>query len=123
MQLELDLLRNSAEKPIKLFRELSVMAAENTYDSLSVQKAAYEQDIVEFKGTQEQKIELLHKYYDVVKELREAELNLQELTRQRTAEMFESLIDLSDRMAGALSTYRSSQEQLIDSQLEPYNSV
>ena len=32
--------------------------------------------------------------------------------------MFESLIDLSDRMAGSLSTYRSSQEQLIESQLK-----
>lgn len=118
MQLELDLVRNSAEKPIKLFRELSVMAAENTYDSLSAQKKAYEEELTDFKGTQEQKIEMLYKYYEVVKELREAELNLQELNRQRTEEMFESLIDLSDRMAGALSTYRSSQEQLIESQLK-----
>lgn len=118
MQLELDLVRNSSEKPIKLFRELSVKAAENTYDSLSAQKKAYEEELLDFKGTQEQKIEMLYKYYDVVKELREAELNLQELNRQRTEEMFESLIDLSDRMTGALSTYRSSQEQLIESQLK-----
>lgn len=118
MQLELDLVRNSSEKPIKLFRELSVMAAENTYDSLSAQKKAYEVELADFKGTQEQKIEMLYKYYDVVKQLREAELNLQELNRQRTEEMFESLIDLSDRMAGSLSTYRSSQEQLIESQLK-----
>lgn len=118
MQLELDLVRNTSEKPIKLFRELSVMAAENAYDSLSAQKKAYEEELLDFKGTQEQKIEMLYKYYDVVKELREAELNLQELNRQRTEEMFESLIDLSDRMTGALSTYRSSQEQLIESQVK-----
>lgn len=118
MQLELDLVRNTSEKPIKLFRELSVKAAENAYDSLSAQKKAYEKELLDFKGTQEQKIEMLYKYYDVVKELREAELNLQELSRQRTEEMFESLIDLSDRMTGALSTYRSSQEQLIESQLK-----
>lgn len=119
MQLELDMLKNTdTDNYVKLFRDLGQLMAENTYDTLSAQKVAYEEELLSFSGTQEQKLEIMYKYYDVVKQMQENNLNLQELNRQRTIEMFESLIDLSDRIGSAMSTYRSAQEQMIDSQLK-----
>ena len=119
MQLELDMLKNTdTDNYVKLFRDLGQLMAENTYDTLSAQKVAYEEELLSFSGTQEQKLEIMYKYYDVVKQMQENNLNLQELNRQRTIEMFESLIDLSDRIGSAMSTYRSAQEQMIESQLK-----
>ena len=100
------------------FRELEILRAQNEAESLDAQKKAYEKEIVEFKGTQDKKLELMSAYYEVLQKMQENQLALEELNRQRTEEMFESLIDLSDRMAGSLSTYRSSQEQLIESQVK-----
>lgn len=100
------------------FRELEILRAQNEAESLDAQKKAYEKEIVEFKGTQDKKLELMSAYYEVLQKMQENQLALEDLNRQRTEEMFESLIDLSDRMAGSLSTYRSSQEQLIESQLK-----
>lgn len=100
------------------FEGYTVFMAEQEAKALEVEKTALEKELNTFSGTTNQKLEIMQRYYEVVDELRERERELADLEQQRTEEMFESLIDLSDRMTGALSTYRSSQEQLIESQLK-----
>lgn len=88
---------------------------------LEAQKKAYEKELGDFKGTQDQKLEMLQQYYDVVMKLRkmdwEAAQALSDLQKERLAEMIESLIDMTDKTAAAMSTYRSTQEAVIDSQV------
>lgn len=98
--------------------EYAIMVAKNTWDALQVEREALEQELVAFKGTQDQKIEMLERYYEVVEEIRDKELELTTLQQERTAQMIESLIDMTDRMAMAMQTYRSSQESLIDSEVK-----
>ena len=92
--------------------------AENEYDALNAQKSILEEELINFKGTQEQKIELLQQYYEVVQNIREKELELSELQQERTAQMVESLIDLTDKLTSSMSTYRSAQESIIDSEVK-----
>lgn len=109
------LMEDSSQQAMNATRQF---IAKNEYRLLDEEKAAIEAELDAFSGTTEQKLSIMQRYYEVVGELREREQELADLERQRTEEMFESLIDLSDRMTGALSTYRSSQEQLIESQLK-----
>ena len=71
----------------------------------------------------------MQRYYDVVMQLRQKDWEdakakdaaleaLTNLQKERTAQMVESLTDMSDRIAGAMNTYRSSQEALIESQVK-----
>lgn len=98
--------------------EYAIMVAKNTWDALQVEREALEQELVNFKGTHDQKIEMLERYYEVVQEIRDKELELTTLQQERTAQMIESLIDMTDKMAAAMQTYRSSQESLIDSEVK-----
>lgn len=91
---------------------------ESEYMLLANQKALYEEQLKAFSGTTEQKLAMLKEYYSVADELEQRHQALSSLQAERTAVMAESLIDMTDRMAGALSTYRSSQEQVIESELK-----
>ena len=100
------------------FSEVQENMLKGQYSILTKEKAMYEEELKDFKGSQEQKLQMLEAYYQVVEELHNREEALSELNKQRTEEMVENLINMTDKMAGAMSTYRSSQEALIDSEVK-----
>lgn len=91
---------------------------EAEYGILEQQKRTIEKQLVDFRGTQEQKLELLRQYYDVVKELTERTNNLQNLQQENTWNMINSLIDAMDSLGSALGTIKGSYDTLIDSELK-----
>lgn len=91
---------------------------EGEYAILEEQKKIYEQELAEFKGTQDQKLELMQQYYATVEQIEDRQRELFMLNAERTAEMVESLISATDSIGSALGTIKSSYEQVIDSELK-----
>lgn len=91
---------------------------EGEYIILEEQKKLYEQELALFKGTQDQKLQLLQQYYATVEELENRERELYQLNIERTAEMVDSLITATDSIGSALGNVKSSYETLIDSELK-----
>ena len=88
-----------------------------------------EEQLANFQGTDQQKLEMMQRYYEVVAEMRqqdyedekakqEALEEFRQLRKARLDEMFESLIDMTDKMASSLSSYKSTRESVIDSEVK-----
>ena len=105
---------------------------EQNRKALETEKAALEEQLANFKGTDQQKLEMLQRYYEVVAEMRqqdyedekakqEALEEFRQLRKARLDEMFESFIDMTDKMASSLSSYKSTRESVIDSEVKAGN--
>ena len=88
------------------------------YAILEGEKSALETELSVFSGTTDQKLELMQRYYETVAELRERDQALADLNDQRTMEMVNNLIDMTDNLGNALGTIKSSYEQVVDSELK-----
>lgn len=95
---------------------------EQNRKTLELEKSSIEEQLAVFEGTDQQKLELLQRYYAAVAELRqkdyEDEQAKQEVQKTRLGEMMESLIDMTDKMASSLSSYKSTRESVIDSEVK-----
>lgn len=102
---------------------------EQNRKALEIEKAALEEQLANFQGTDQQKLEMMQRYYEVVAEMRqqdyedekakqEALEEFRQLRKARLDEMFESLIDMTDKMASSLSSYKSTRESVIDSEVK-----
>lgn len=104
------------------FEGYTVFMAEQEAKALEVEKTALEEQLNNFSGTTEQKLEIMKRYYEVLAEMREKDREkdqaLNELNQQRTSEMVENLIDAADRMGSALGTWKQTRESVIDSELK-----
>lgn len=72
----------------------------------------------QFQLSYETRIALQEKYISVMEEISNREKALQDLSKQRTIEMINNLIDMTDNLGNALGTIRSSYESLIDSEVK-----
>lgn len=102
---------------------------EQNRKALETEKAALEEQLANFQGTDQQKLEMMQRYYEVVAEMRqqdyedekakqEALEEFRQLRKARLDEMFESFIDMTDKMASSLSSYKSTRESVIDSEVK-----
>ena len=102
---------------------------EQNRKALETEKTAIEEQLAIFQGTEQQKLELMQRYYEIVAEMRqqdyedekakqEALEEFRQLRKARLNEMFESLIDMTDKMASSLSSYKSTRESVIDSEVK-----
>ena len=102
---------------------------EQNRKALETEKTAIEKQLAIFQGTEQQKLELMQRYYEVVAEMRQQDYEdekakqealdeLRELQKFRIDGMIESLIDMTDRMASSLSSYKSTRESVIDSEIK-----
>lgn len=102
---------------------------EQNRKALETEKTAIEEQLAIFQGTDKQKLEIMQRYYEVLAELRrqdyedekakqEALDELRELQKSRIDGMIESLIDMTDKMASSLSSYKSTRESVIDSEIK-----
>lgn len=100
------------------FEGYTVFMAEQEAKALEVEKSAIEQELNNFSGTTEQKLEIMQRYYEVLAEMREKDQALSELNQQRTQEMVDNLADAMDNIGSSLGTVKSSYESLIDSEVK-----
>ena len=102
---------------------------EQNRKALETEKTAIEEQLAVFQGTEQQKLELMQRYYEVVAEMRQQDYEdektkqealdeLRELQKFRIDGMIESLIDMTDKMASSLSSYKSTRESVIDSEVK-----
>ena len=102
---------------------------EQNRKALETEKAALEEQLAIFQGTDQQKLEMMQRYYEVVAEMRQQDYEdekakqealdeLRELQKFRIEGMIESLIDMTDKMASSLSSYKSTRESVIDSEVK-----
>ena len=102
---------------------------EQNRKALEIEKTAIEKELSRFSGTTEQKLALMQRYYEVVAEIRRQDYEdekakqqaldeLRELQKSRIDGMIESLIDMTDKMASSLSSYKSTRESVIDSEIK-----
>lgn len=102
---------------------------EQNRKALETEKTAIEEQLAKFQGTHQQKLALMQRYYEVVAEMRQQDYEdekakqqaldeLRELQKSRIDGMIESLIDMTDRMASSLSSYKSTRESVIDSEIK-----
>lgn len=110
---ELDALLNGISEGD--FKEIVARGVE---ESLNAEKVALEEELTNFKGTQEQKIELMQQYYDVVSEMRENEWALENLQRERDEKAVADTIESISSISSAFETVRGSIESIIDSEVE-----
>jgi len=100
------------------FNGYTVFMAEQEAKALEIEKTALEDELSKFSGTTEQKLQIMQRYYEVLAEMRENDHAMAELSIQRVTEMFDNLIDMTDKMASSLSSYKSTRESVIDSELK-----
>ena len=102
---------------------------EQNRKALETEKAALEEQLANFKGTDQQKLEMMQRYYEIVAEMRQQDYEdekakqqaleeFRQLRKARLDEMFESMIDMTDKMASSLSSYKSTRESVIDSEVK-----
>ena len=105
---------------------------EQNRKALETEKTAIEEQLANFQGTEQQKLEIMQRYYEVLAQLRqkdyedekakqEALEEFRQLRKARLDEMFESFIDMTDKMASSLSSYKSTRESVIDSEVKAGN--
>lgn len=86
------------------FSEIQNLRLEGEYTVLEKEKALYEQELAEFKGTQDQKLELLENYYAVLEEIYNRQHAVEELHAERTREIWDAAFDHFDAWTNSLDS-------------------
>lgn len=86
------------------FSDIQNLRLEGEYTVLEQEKALYEQELAEFKGTQDQKLELLENYYAVLEEIYNRQHAVEELHAERTREIWDAAFDHFDAWTSSLDS-------------------
>lgn len=90
---------------------------QNLYDSLFAEKKALEESIVNFKGTQDQKMQLMQQYYDVVYQMMENEWALQELDAERTQAIWDAAFESFDKVTSSINNVIGAYSSLVEAEV------
>jgi hypothetical protein len=104
---------SSPEGYKKIVESVSTME----YEILNQRKIAYETELNDFQGTQEQKLEILQNYYAIVGEMREREAAAAELEAERNEAITTSAFARFDAEASAIQTITNAMSSYIQAQL------
>lgn len=91
-----------------------VKQQEQLWDNLADEKDFLEQSLLNWEGTQQGKIEIMQRYYEVLDQMAEAHWQLEALNAERTAQVFEDALDFQSQVGPALSSISSMIEANID---------
>lgn len=112
INLQLDAIQNGISQ--NGFDEL---VATNEWEALNAQKKVLEEEITNFKGTQDKKIELMQQYYEIVAQMREKDWAAQELMAERERTLFQNKIEFYDSVCNSINTVIGSVNSLIQAQI------
>lgn len=108
----------SFDPDLASFKDMQNYMAEAEYTMLEQEKALYEQELADFKGTQDQKLALLENYYAVSEEIYDRQAALEELHMERTQEIWDSAIDHFGAYTDALDSVLSTIQNVINAELK-----
>lgn len=110
-----DQLRSWLSQPMEeTMNDFYVREAENGRKMLELEKETIAQELIDFKGTNEQKIEMWQRYYEVVAEMRESDWAAEQLMEERKRSILESQFELFDTMASSINNVIGSYASLIE---------
>lgn len=98
--------------------EMTNFIREGEYVILEEQKAAYETELANFQGTQDQKLEMYQQYYDVVNEMRAREAELAQLSEERNRGVMDASIGLLGDIYNSVNSVSNAYSSLIDSEVK-----
>lgn len=111
---EMNLLRGGFDE-----YDFNELAAMNTYSYLEAQRNALQEELTNFQGTQEKKLELMQQYYEVLHEMRENDWADERLNAERNASIWEASFDRFNAVAAAydsiIDTIKSYMQAEVDS--------
>lgn len=86
------------------FQEMTNYMLEGEWTLLEQQKTLYENELANFKGTQDKKLELLQAYYGVVEKMYNRQNQLEQLHAERTQEIWDAAYDHFDAWTSSLDS-------------------
>ena len=86
------------------FSDIQNLRLEGEYTALEQEKALYEQELAEFKGTQDQKLELLENYYAVLEKIYNRQHAVEQLHAERTREIWDAAFEHFDAWTNSLDS-------------------
>lgn len=86
------------------FEELEMFVSAQEYTILEKQKETYEKELANFKGTNEQKLELMEQYYAILAELRDRDAALEQLDMERRLSIWDAAFDHFDAMTSSINS-------------------
>lgn len=111
---EMNLLRGGFDE-----YDFNELASMNTYSYLEAQRNALQEELTDFQGTQEKKLELMQQYYEVLHEMRENDWADERLNAERNASIWEASFDRFNAVAAAydsiIDTIKSYMQAEVDS--------
>lgn len=84
--------------------EINNKIAEYNYQMLEDERMTLQQNLDAFSGTQEQKLAILKRFYDVESELQEAELKVTELQAERTKAIWDAAFESFEGLTSSLNS-------------------
>ena len=100
-----------------LFAGIDQFVSQTEYAQLEVRKAAYEQELANFKGTQEQKLQMLQEYYDTCEQLRAKDETLAEQHAKLNDEIEKSAFDHFNAQVSAIGSITNAYASLVQAEL------
>ena len=86
------------------FEEIENFIRGEEWSILMHQKEFYEQNLADFSGTTDQKLEMMEAYYNVLSELRARDIAAEELYMQRKVEIWDAHFDHFDALTSSISS-------------------
>ena len=94
------------------------LLTKQTRETLQVEQDALREEIENFKGTQEQKLELIQRYYEVTAEMRQMDFDAESLNAERTAQVWTDAFSAFDNVASSINTISNSFTQLMQAEIQ-----
>lgn len=98
--------------------EVNQEIAKNNYDNLMNMKVALEEELKDFQGSYEKKLEILREYYATVAELRQADFDAEALQLQRTEEIWDAAFDHFDAWTSSLDSVLGAIENVMQAEID-----
>lgn len=96
------------------YKDYLELVERNAREALEAEQAALYDEITTFQGTEDQKIELLKRYYAIAQELRDKDMQAVQLNADRIQEVMESALDFSSSIEGMINGV----EQLMQAEIQ-----
>lgn len=96
------------------YKDYLELVERNARESLEAEQAALYEEITTFQGTEDQKIELLKRYYAIAQELRDKDMQAVQLNAQRIQDVMDSALDFSSSIEEMINGV----EQLMQAEIQ-----
>lgn len=97
--------------------EFVIINEANIRQSLEVEKRALEEELANFKGTKEKKLEILQRYYAVVQQMRQADWEAEAAYIEKLDDLWKNGFDALDDIQSSILTVVNAYSSLIQAQL------